>query len=181
MLLSEAPLFGTNETYFYNPDSHFTSFFHFNDAMAVLGESFADGHQFLDDRAKKEFLHAELANAGVIILDIFPFALNPRHTLITYRNLSAKEYETLFLRTSDLYFKPKLTKLMGDRIPHFAFRYQRVAKRLERQVTEAVNMVIGKTSGFVGRVTIDKVCGTNMTLDREKLRTLCKTSSGVPQ
>src|SRR5579859_6259829 len=70
VMLSEAPLFGSNRRYFYNAVTPFGAFFHFRDAEAILGQDFAKG------RTGKEFLLAELARAGFIILDLFPFALN---------------------------------------------------------------------------------------------------------
>ncbi len=70
VMLSEAPLFGSNRRYFYNAATPFGAFFHFRDAEAILGDCFAK------ERTGKEFLLAELARAGFVILDLFPFALN---------------------------------------------------------------------------------------------------------
>jgi hypothetical protein len=74
VMLSEAPLFGTEERYFYNTATSFGGFFHFQDAEAILGEGFAKG------RPSKAFLLPALARAGFIILDLFPFAQR-RHAI----------------------------------------------------------------------------------------------------
>ena len=87
VLLSEAPLFGSNSRYFYNAATPFGAFFHFRDAEAILGRGFAK------ERVSKEFLLAELARAGFIILDLFPFALNKDDTpSVTYRKMSVSRY-----------------------------------------------------------------------------------------
>jgi hypothetical protein len=57
VMLSEAPLFGTAERYFYNTATAFSSFFHFRDAEAILG------HGFAKERTGKRFLLPELARA----------------------------------------------------------------------------------------------------------------------
>jgi len=43
VMLSEAPLFGVNQRYFYNAATPFGAFFHFRDAEAILGHGFAEG------------------------------------------------------------------------------------------------------------------------------------------
>ncbi len=102
VMLSEAPLFGTDRRYFYNACTPFGGFFHFQDAQAILGHDFAKG------RTDKEFLLAALAGAGFILLDLFPFALNKDDTQsITYRRMPAGCYRDLFQHTAPFYFDRK--------------------------------------------------------------------------
>lgn len=87
VMLSEAPLFGHDKCYFYNPAACFTSFFHFNDAEAILGEGFANDRDFGGHEEKKLFLLSRLAETGFVVLDLFPFALNEKHTQILYASV----------------------------------------------------------------------------------------------
>jgi opacity protein-like surface antigen len=106
VMLAEAPQFGPDERYFYNTTTPFSSFFYFQDAEAILGRDFAKGH------TGKRFLLQELARAGFIILDLFPFALNKDDTpSITYK-MSARRYQELFQRTAGRYFDRKRDQIL---------------------------------------------------------------------
>jgi len=160
VLLSEAPLFGSNRRYFYNAGTPFGAFFHFRDAEAILGQDFAKG------RTGKEFLLAELARAGFIILDLFPFALNEDDTpSISYRNMSARRYRQLFQRTASLYFDRKRDVVLRRGRPLFMFRYGAT----RRVLGDLVNAELAKRN----IVPAECIAGTNMPLDRERLRQCC--------
>jgi hypothetical protein len=166
VMLSEAPLFGTQERYFYNTAIRFGAFFHFKDAEAILGHDFAKG------RTGKIFLLPELARAGFIILDLFPFALNEDDTpSITYRRMSAGRYRELFQRTAALYFDKKrdLVSKLGN--PHFVFRYG----KLKNRIGDLVDAELAK--GGIGPT--QSVGGTNMSLDREKLRQIFQAAQSA--
>jgi len=107
VMLSEAPLFGAEASYIYNPLTRPTVFFRISDAEAILDP------EFPRDRSDKQLPLPELAQAGFVILDVFPFALNELDTpSITYRcksgrpcrKLSDKNYQHLFESTAPLYF-----------------------------------------------------------------------------
>jgi len=162
VMLSEAPLFGAGERYFYNPTTPFGAFFHFKDAEVILGPGFANG------RNGKQFLLPELGRAGFMILDLFPFALNEDDTpSITYRALSAGRYRRLFERTAPRYFDRKRDLILERGAPTFLFRYGTLQRRLGDLVD----------AELAGRniPPAQSVGGTNMSLDREKLRRLCQT------
>jgi hypothetical protein len=160
VLLSEAPQFGPYERYFYNTATSFSSFFYFRDAEAILGHDFAKG------RAGKRFLFQELARAGFIILDLFPFALNKEDTpSITYGKMSPRRYRELFQRTASFYFDRKRDLILQHGSPQFLFRYKRLKDELGALVdAELAKRGIGPTQS---------VGGTNMSLDREKLKQIC--------
>lgn len=160
VMLSEAPLFGAGERYFYNSETSFGGFFHFQDAEAILGDGFAKG------RTGKHFLLPELARAGFIILDLFPFALNEHDTpSINYRKMAARRYRELFRRTASLYFDRKRDRVLKVGRPQFLFRYGKLQKRLGNLVdSELAKAGLGPTQ-CIG--------GTNMSLDRKKLRQVC--------
>jgi hypothetical protein len=160
VMLSEAPQFGPYERYFYNTATPFSSFFYFQDAEAILGHDFAKG------RTGKRFLFPKLERAGFIILDLFPFALNKDDTpSITYGRMSPRRYRELFQRTASFYFDRKRDLILHHGSPLFLFRY----KRLKDELGDLVAVELAKRS--IGPT--QSVGGTNMSLDREKLRLLC--------
>lgn len=161
VMLSEAPLFGIAERYFYNTATKFGAFFYFQDAEAILGQSFAKG------RTGKQFLLSELARAGFIVLDVFPFALNEQDTpSANYRKMSAQCYRELFQRTASLYFDRKRDFVLQFGKPHFLFRYGKLKSRLG----DLVDAALAKA----GLGPTQSVGGSNMALDREKLRQICE-------
>lgn len=167
VLLSEAPLFGKNRRYFYNPATPFGALFHFRDADAILGDGFAEGHR------GKEFLLAELARAGFVILDLFPFALNEDDTpSVTYRKLSVSRYRQLFQRTASLYFDRKRDVILQRGRPLFMFRYGAT----RRVLGDLVNAELAKRDISPAQ----SIAGTNMPLDREKLRQYCQATQIPP-
>ena len=167
VMLSEAPLFGSNRRYFYNAATPFGAFFHFRDAEAILGDGFAK------ERTGKEFLLAELARAGFVILDLFPFALNPVDTpSATYRKMSASRYRQLFQRTASLYFDRKRDVVLQRGRPLFVFRYGATS----RVLGDLVNAELAKRD----IVPAESIAGTNMPLDRNRLRQFCHAAQIVP-
>lgn len=168
VMLSEAPLFGSKETYFYNPDAGLTSFFQLNDAKAILGDDFADQLMYDDDRVKKAYLLQELAGSGFVVLDLFPFALNESDTGLTYRNLPAKAYQALFQSISDIYFKPKLEEILRKGSPIFLFRYGRLQKLLNKLVREQLQSTVMRDK-IPDRI-IPSIHGRTFSLSQDKLR-----------
>jgi hypothetical protein len=167
VMLSEAPLFGSNSRYFYNAATPFGAFFHFRDAEAILGDGFTR------ERTSKEFLLAELARAGFVILDLFPFALNKDDTpSVTYRKMSVRRYRQLFQRTASLYFDRKRDLILQRGRPMFAFRYGTT----KRALGDLVNAELAKRDIAPAL----SVGGSNMPLDREKLRQCCQAMQIAP-
>jgi hypothetical protein len=162
VMLAESPQFGAGERYFYNTATPFSSFFHFDDAESILGRGFANG------RTDKQFLLAELARAGFVILDIFPFALNQDDTpSVKYEELRRRprRYRELFQRTASLYFDKKRDLILQHGSPLFLFRYGHMKRTLGAFVdAELAKRNIGATPSIGSK---------NMPLDRGKLRQIC--------
>jgi hypothetical protein len=159
VMLSEAPLFGDDERYFYNPTTRFGAFFHFNDAEAILGEGFGNGMNFNCLEEKKQFLLRELAKAGFVVLDLFPFALNKSDTSISYTNLTTREYQRLFREAIPMYFRRKLDLFLERDSPKFVFRYRRLQRNIGELELAGLKMAPAHS-----------VHGKNMSLNREMLR-----------
>jgi hypothetical protein len=160
VMLGEAPQFGPGARYFYNVNAPFSAFLHFKDANAILGDGFARG------RADKRFLHAELARAGFIIMDLFPFALNENDTpSIYWSKMSDSLHRELFQRTAPVYFDRKRDLVLQRGSPLFLFRYQ----RQHRILGDLVNAELSKRQ--IG--PSECVGGSNMPLDRKKLQQVC--------
>jgi hypothetical protein len=170
VMLSEAPLFGAEASYIYNPLTRPTVFFRISDAEAILDP------EFPRDRSDKQLPLPELAQAGFVILDVFPFALNELDTpSITYRcksgrpcrKLSDKNYQHLFESTAPLYFDRKRDLILERGTPVFVFRYSAIQKRLGDLVdVELAKRGIGRTPS---------IASENMWLDPEKLKRAWQT------
>jgi hypothetical protein len=166
ILLSEAPLFGENKNYFYNPDTAPSGFFWFNDAEPVAGKNFALGEK-IERRERKQFLLKTLSKNGFLILDLFPYALND-NTALSYKTISKENYLTIFKASSDEHLSKKLdlvkSKCKGSRLPLFLFRYKRLKEHLDQELRD---MLV--TKGLLEKdAIIDSIGGKNMSLDRDR-------------
>lgn len=167
IMLSESPLFGDIQRYIYNPNTPASVFFYFKDLEAFL----EDGQTITRPQTiqeQKNMMYEYFYKSGFIILDIFPFALNPKHTKIHYREMSKKLYHQLLKITTENYLIPKL-KLCLDKSnehTHYLYRYQRLFNKTENHFEIILNQVSPK------KYKIDTINGTNMSLDRDKLKRL---------
>jgi hypothetical protein len=161
-MLAESPHFGIDERYFCNTATPFSSFYCSDDAESILSRGFANG------RTDKQFLLAELARTGFIILDIFPFPVNRDDTpSVTYEKLRGRRrrYRELLQRTSSLYFNKKRDLVLQHGSPCFMFRFGHMKRTLGGLVdAELAKRNIGPAQS---------IGGTNMPLDRGKLCQIC--------
>ena len=130
LMIAEAPLWGKNKSYIYNPDTKNTSFFYKSDLEYVLNIQIAD---------KQDFINC-CNEIGLLIIDISPFALNTEDTVINYRSIRANQYCKLVRNTLPFYFEQKLRavgKKKSDSIKVF-FRYARVKKRFLPLISETL-------------------------------------------
>ena len=130
LMIAEAPLWGKDKSYIYNPETKNTSFFYKSDLEYVLNIQIADKQDFINYCNK----------IGLLIIDISPFALNTEDTIINYRSISANQYLKLVKNTFPFYFEQKLRtvcKKKSDSIKVF-FRYARVKKRFLPLISEAL-------------------------------------------
>ncbi len=124
VILSEAPL--SEESYFYNPKSGATPFFNYKD----YNEVFSSHESQISDYGGKERKHKllqELCKAGVLFIDLFPFALN-NSTQVSYRKLGSEKRKELFEIVAPYYFYPKMLLILKKMTPdvRFVFRYKRI-------------------------------------------------------
>ncbi len=166
VMLSEAPLFGSKQAYIYNPDSPLTAFFRFNDLRAIMGTD-SIPMSFDPVVSQKSFFLDCLVKHGFLILDIFPFALNPEDTAIYFQKMSPSIYNLLLVESSPFYLNVKLELIQrkSKSIPRFVYRYKRLFNKTNRFVEErlAALSLIG-----LGR-QLESINGTNMSLDRRLL------------
>jgi hypothetical protein len=170
VMLSEAPLYGVKQTYIYNPASPPTAFLHFNDLRALLGTDCMPAH-FDSAASQKSFLLDCLIDNGFLILDIFPFALNPEDTTISFRRMPPSIYNHLLVESSPFYLYPKLLLIQrkSQSVPRFVYRYKRLFERTNRFVESQLMELSLLTPGF----RLESINGTNMSLDRSRLATVC--------
>jgi hypothetical protein len=154
VLLGEAPLYGQNESYFYNENSEYTAFFR-HEIHPIVKLT----------HIKKADLFKHLRENGFIILDIFPFAFND-DTAFKFKKISRKRLQNLFCAISEYYFKPKLEKIRtkSNKKTAFSLRYKK------HKVLLDILRVHLKTMGFLANGTdIGCIGSKNMPLDIEKL------------
>ena len=172
VLLSEAPLYGANKNYFYNPDTPPSAFFWFNDARAVAGEDFSQGKKFKNARKKKQFLINSANDSGLLILDLFPYAFN-ENTALNYRKVSKELYQRIFQDSVKEHLREKLDLIREkcSKSPLFLYRYDRIKVR----INEYVASELCSKKLLVKNTAIASVGGTNMSLDRKSLEVQFQT------
>lgn len=125
LMIAEAPLWGENEEYIYNPDTNNTQFFYRSDLEETLKTKI---------RNKEEFIRT-CNTIGLLIIDISPYPLNTKDTKINYgknengsRKLTKKEYRDLVSKTLPSYFNQKIKLIKGKKANDLKvfFRYSRV-------------------------------------------------------
>lgn len=168
VMISESPLFGDNKSYIYNPNTPFTAFFHFNDL-----EAFSKGKttkKTSEVYMKKQIMFDLFCKNGFLILDIFPFSLNPKHTKLNYRNISNNLYLQLLETTTEHYLMPKLKLCLNkaNKCIYFLYRYQGLFNVTENHFEK----ILDKLSPKDKKYKIYTINGTNMSLNRNKLKKL---------
>jgi len=166
VMLSEAPLFGHKQTYIYNPDSPPTPFFHFND-LEAFGCILPKKNSWSNPQARKSFLIKQMGVKGILVLDLFPYALNPNDTAINYRKMSNPLYFRLLSETAPYYLIPKiqLARKKVGKTPIFIYRY----KKLFQKTNHFVEALFVKNDIRFDGFKIESIHGENMSLDRKKL------------
>jgi len=171
IMISESPLFGDIQRYIYNPNTPTSAFFYFKDLEAFLknGQTIKKPKT---TQGQKKMMFEYFQNNGFITLDIFPFALNPKHTKIHYRKMSKKLYHQLLQVTAQSYLIPKLKLCLAksNEHTHYVYRYKRLFDKTENHFENVLNNISSKKIKY----KIDTINGTNMSLDRNKLRELLK-------
>ena len=166
VLLSEAPRFGEQQTYFYNQNAGATAFFNYKDYTEAFGSYGTTLPAAGGIAVRKRALLDALQARGVLILDIFPFALNDC-TSVSYGKLIPAERTELFRATAPHYFRPKMSLALKKATPRtlFAFRYTRVhdackdlvRSEMTRFGIESSRVLSESVSGFRGGISHDRL------------------------
>ena len=118
---------------------------------------------------KGDFLE-ELIAIGVIIIDISPFALNAKSTVINYRTISKTDYKRLLIETFPIYFSERL-ELMKTKTSNsvkYFYRYRRVRKAfneliskiiLENKLVRSQNEIfdISQDGGGINKIVLNEI------------------------
>lgn len=170
VLLSEAPLFGDKQSYIYNPESPLTRFFFFAHFQKAFGVFCQIPQDLATGRAKKSVMLDELPRLGVIVLDVFRYALNPNHTAIAFGTVRKKSPEfcgRLFRECAPHYLRPKLDAISGKSATRirFAYRYAPLRDCLDHNIRGPL-----VASGLLGPgARIDSVHKQGGGLDADRL------------
>lgn len=165
VLLSEAPLFGEGSSYIYNPLAKATTFLNYMDFADVFG---AYARPLPAARRpkieRKTALIDGLRACGVIVIDLFPFALNAS-TSMSYAEVDATE---LFNATCEHFFRPKLAAVLKKANTNtlFLFRYERV----RAACFDMVSQEFERLEPDRARLIPDKISGRRGVLLRNQLR-----------
>jgi hypothetical protein len=81
LMIAEAPLWGQVEKYIYNPKTSNSHFFYRSDLGDILNKNIEDKQDFI-----------KICNEiGFLVVDISPFPLNPKETIINYGKLRKEQ------------------------------------------------------------------------------------------
>jgi hypothetical protein len=146
LMLAEAPLWGKDRKYIYNPEANFSQFFFKSDLSDILKMQIAD---------KKEFIKT-CNKIGLLVVDISPFPFNENDTEINYRDLSKKQYQELVSSTIPTFFEKHIklvAKKKSANIKTF-FRYARVKENFEDLISKTlIDHKIIKTKDEIGEIS----------------------------
>ncbi len=161
IMIGEAPLWGNDKSYIYNPETVNSQFFYREDLACLVTENCQ-----LED--KTQFLE-RLNELGIVIVDISPFALNPENTEINYRILGRGAYKSLIQLSSPNYFEKKLDWVAKKSVPNVkvVFRYKRVKDLFQKIVGP---MLVARKISTVDE--IHHVSQRGGGIDRRKLKSL---------
>lgn len=141
VILAEAPLFGTAESYIYNPDAPHTNFLYPCNLKPITGQ---DGQGW----SKAELLTA-LRQLGILVMDIYPYCFNDTDTPFSYPGLSKAVRQDLLRRTLDFHLRPKLERVRPFRAGvRFCVRYKPVQEAARAVLPDVLSELGFERSDF---------------------------------
>jgi hypothetical protein len=165
LLIAEAPLWGQNKKYIYNPRTNNSQFFFRSDLETILN---------IQITSKKEFIRT-CKNIGLLVVDISPFPLNTKDTRINYskntvgsKKLTKKEYIDLVKLTIPAYFERKIRLVEQKKSPNIKvfFRYTRVKDAFQ----DIISDVLIKNGLIIRQEEIGEISQTGGGIDKLKLK-----------
>ena len=117
IMISEAPLFGEKQSYFYNENASQSQFFYLSDAKVLTNNQI---------NTKRDLIET-FNDLGIIILDVFPFPFNS-NTAVSYKSLNKNEMKTLMDLTYKNHLEHKLQAIAPKvkSTTKLFYRYKRV-------------------------------------------------------
>ena len=169
LIIAEAPLWGDENKYFYNPKSQDSQFFYKSDLEYAIEKRIA-----ISDKFK---LIEECNKLGILIIDISPYALNTINTSINYSKnaenslkIKNKQYQKLIKSTIEFFFEKKLYAIREKftNKTKVYFRYAGVKKNFEADVLPLL-----KKFGLIqNQKDIEHISIKGGGLDKGKLKTV---------
>jgi len=174
-MIGEAPLWGDDKSYIYNPATPMSQFFYKSDLEYVLNIQINDKQGFID----------QCNEIGLLIIDISPFALNLDDTRINYQRktrenpngLASRQYLSLLAPTIPLFLEEKI-KVIRPKCPgsiNVFYRYSRVKKHLNAQIADVLtrhNLINHSTD-------ISDICKQGGGIDRIKFKQIVKLDNNL--
>lgn len=164
LMLAEAPLWGQDKSYIYNPNTNNSQFFYRSDLEQILNINVPDKREFIDT----------CNEIGLLVVDISPFPLNSNDTKINYginvdgsKKLTKKAYRELVCRTIPTYFKKKMNLVSQKQSPKIKvfFRYTRVKNAFQDLISD----ILIENGLIKSQEDIDNISQKGGGIDRMKL------------
>lgn len=162
IMIAEAPLWGKDKQYIYNPETNNSQFFYRSDLEVILNKKIPNKIDFI-----------QVCNEiGLLVMDISPFALNSNDTKINYgrnycysKKLRKPQYRDLVRHTIPTFFEEKIKIIQPKKSPDIKtfFRYKRVKNTFEDIIsTVLIDYDIIKNQKDIGDISqigggIDKI------------------------
>lgn len=167
LMLAEAPLWGRDKSYIYNPKTNNSQFFYRSDLEQILNINIPD---------KKEFINT-CNKIGLLVVDISPFPLNTKDTKINYgknvdgsKKITKKEYRELVKRTIPTFFEKKMnlvSQKQSSNIKVF-FRYTRVKNAFQDLISD----ILSENGLIKNQEDIGNISQKGGGIDRMKLKSI---------
>ena len=147
ILIGEAPLFGTDQKYIYNINTPQSSFLYASQLPGYNQDKHGNG---------KIGLLSIMKDLGVVVMDLYPFALNSSDTpTLSMNQFSSSKFDVVAEQIFETYTRPKIEKLT-DCYPNVKVlcRYSRLSERTQK---------------LLGDRQAIPVWSSSMGIDKEKL------------
>lgn len=165
LMLAEAPLWGQDKKYIYNPKTNNSQFFYRSDLEQILNINISDKREFIETCNK----------IGLLVMDISPFPLNTNDTRINYgknvegsKKLTKKAYRDLVSRTIPTFFEKKMnlvSQKQSSNIKVF-FRYTRVKNAFQDLISD----ILSENGLIKNQEDIGNISQQGGGIDRMKLK-----------
>jgi len=132
IILAEAPMWGKEKKYFYNPTTNHSQFFYRSDLEYIIGE-------LIENKIE---LISKLNETGIVIIDFSSFPFNPEKTKLSYKcddkgrskKIKKSDYKDILINTFFKHLKRRLEEIKvkpnDEKNIRICYRYCRVKSNL---------------------------------------------------